>query len=110
MLLEKMVAAFLKLFQTNKEVTAFDWTACSFIRADIHNELRCDGQMEVERIEAAIAQLEQLQSANGNDSGTVSNPKPKRGRKSMDSEERQQVSERMKKYWASRRENPHPPD
>src|ERR1022692_756979 len=44
MLLEKMVAAFLKLFQTNKEVTAFDWTACSFIRADIHNELRCDGR------------------------------------------------------------------
>jgi hypothetical protein len=34
------------------------------------------------------------------------NNRPKRsGRKSMGSEERQQVSERMKKYWAGRRQN-----
>ena len=113
MLLEKMVAAFLKLFQTNKEVTAFDWTACSFIRADIHNELRCDGQMEVERIEAAIAELKQLQNGEGDGSGVMANHgsrKSSRGRKSMGSDEREEVSLRMKRYWASRRENPHPPD
>lgn len=59
-------------------------------------------QTELERIEVAIAELEQLQNANG--IGRIdSSHKSKRGRKSMDSEERQQVSERMKRYWASRR-------
>lgn len=57
-------------------------------------------QIELERIKAAIVQLEQLQNANGR--GTVTNPMSKRGRKSMGSEERRQVSERMRKYWASR--------
>jgi len=35
-------------------------------------------------------------------------PKPvkRRGRKSMSSKERQEVSERMKKYWESRRQAP----
>jgi hypothetical protein len=56
-------------------------------------------QLELERIEAAIAELERLQNAKSGNPSHKSN----RGRKSMDSEERQQVSERMKKYWASRR-------
>ncbi len=59
-------------------------------------------QLERERVEAAIAQLEQLQNANGNGSGDPHH-KSKRGRKSMRSEERTQVSERMKRYWANRR-------
>jgi hypothetical protein len=62
-------------------------------------------QLELQRVEAAIAQLEQLQSATGIGTGVVTSPnhKSKRGRKSMESAERLQVSERMKKYWASRR-------
>jgi hypothetical protein len=55
----------------------------------------------MERIETAIAQLEQLQSATSNGSG---NPrKSKRGRKSMESAEHLKVSERMKEYRARRR-------
>lgn len=59
---------------------------------------------EKEKLERIIAALEELQRAAG---GTVP-AKPKgverRGRKSMNAEERQEVSERMKKYWAGRRE------
>ena len=57
-------------------------------------------QLELERLETAIAQLEGLRNST-NESGNLQ--KSKRGRKSMDSEERQQVSERMKKYWAGRK-------
>jgi hypothetical protein len=59
-------------------------------------------QLELDRVKKVIAQLEQLQNAHGNGSGD-SHHRSKRGRKSMESEERRQVSERMKKYWASRR-------
>ena len=52
-------------------------------------------QLELERVKTVIAQLEELQNR-------VTKPKSNRGRKSMGSEERQQVSERMRKYWASR--------
>jgi hypothetical protein len=31
-------------------------------------------------------------------------PKKRRGRKSMDAEQRKEVSERMKKYWAMRKD------
>ena len=50
------------------------------------------------KVELVIAELEQLQ---GKEGGVSSN---RRGRKSMGSEERQQVSERLKRYWANRRE------
>ncbi len=46
-----------------------------------------------ERLERAIQELEKL----------ASQPPKRRGRKSMGDEERRAVSERMKKYWASRR-------
>jgi hypothetical protein len=50
----------------------------------------------------AIAALEALQNAGvTNVPGEVT--RSKRGRKSMNSDERQEVSLRMKKYWASRR-------
>jgi hypothetical protein len=57
---------------------------------------------EKERLERVIASMEELQRA------TAANPmlpghRKRRGRKSMGAEERQEVSERMKKYWATRR-------
>ena len=58
---------------------------------------------EKERLERVIASLEELQRT------AAANPVPapgrskRRGRKSMGADERQEVSERMKKYWASRR-------
>jgi hypothetical protein len=58
-----------------------------------------DLRAELHRVEAAIAALEGL---------SQSAPQPvaprKRGRKSMGTEERKQVSERLRLYWAARRE------
>jgi hypothetical protein len=57
---------------------------------------------EKEKLEHVIASLEELQRT----SGTVpAVPKigKRRGRKSMNTTERKEVSERMKKYWESRR-------
>ncbi|MGP8246489.1 MAG: hypothetical protein ACLQVN_18465 [Bryobacteraceae bacterium] len=53
---------------------------------------------EKERLERAIASLEELQ-------GSVigGQAAKRRGRKSMEASERLKVSDRMKKYWASRR-------
>jgi hypothetical protein len=56
---------------------------------------------EKESLLRAISALEALQQESR--SGSASVPRSRRGRKSMDSEERQEVSLRMKKYWASRR-------
>ena len=57
---------------------------------------------EKERLERVIASLEELQRT----SGSISIPLPgakRRGRKSMPPIEREQVSARMKAYWAARR-------
>lgn len=54
---------------------------------------------EKAKVEDSIAALEAL--GTGHRAGPL--PVRRRGRKSMGEEERQQVSERMKKYWASRR-------
>ena len=58
---------------------------------------------EKEKLERVIASLEELQRTAG---ALPELPKParRRGRKSMDPAERQEVSERMRKYWASRRQ------
>ena len=53
---------------------------------------------EKERIDGVIASLEQHLRTNGPGA-----PKRKRGRKSMGPQERQEVSERMRSYWAARR-------
>ena len=55
-----------------------------------------------EKLERVIASLEELQRSAGN---TPVLPKglKRRGRKSMDPKERQDVSERMKRYWDARR-------
>ena len=52
---------------------------------------------EKRRLDQAIAALESQ--------GIAATPPPsRRGRKSMNEEERKQVSERMRKYWESRRQ------
>ena len=55
-------------------------------------------QVEKARVEDSIAALEALE-ASKRDAVLPG----RRGRKSMGAEERQQVSERMKRYWESRR-------
>lgn len=60
-------------------------------------------QIQKERLERTIEELEELQKSGGGDRMAVL--ANRRGRKSMEPEERQQVSERMKKYWASRRKD-----
>jgi len=57
--------------------------------------------VEKESLLRAIAALEALQRDSGAGSAAVN--RSRRGRKSMDPLERQEVSLRMKKYWASRR-------
>jgi hypothetical protein len=58
---------------------------------------------EKEKLERVIASLEDLQRAAGGGIPPSSGSGKRRGRKSMGAEERQEVSDRMKKYWASRR-------
>jgi hypothetical protein len=57
---------------------------------------------EKEKLERVIASLEELQRSAV---AVPLLPKPvqRRGRKSMNSQERREVSERMRKYWAGRR-------
>ncbi|MGA7234915.1 MAG: hypothetical protein WBY44_04515 [Bryobacteraceae bacterium] len=58
---------------------------------------------EKEKLERVIASLEDLQRAAGGGVPPAPGSGKRRGRKSMGAEERQEVSDRMKKYWASRR-------
>jgi hypothetical protein len=55
-----------------------------------------------EKLERVIASLEELQLT---PQAAVPLPGKRRGRKSMPAEERAEVSERMKKYWAARRKD-----
>jgi hypothetical protein len=58
---------------------------------------------ELEEIDRAIAALEGLGEVAADESARAGKPGRKRGRKGMSAEERQQVSERVKRYWAQRR-------
>lgn len=58
---------------------------------------------EKEKLERVIASLEELQRS-ADSLPSLPKPVKRRGRKSMSAEERQEVSERMKKYWESRRQ------
>ena len=51
-----------------------------------------------------VAAIEQLESLTVSSNGTIAELRSRRGRKSMDEAERREVSARMKRYWASRRE------
>jgi hypothetical protein len=57
---------------------------------------------EKEKLERVIASLEELQRTAG-ELPEVPRTVKRRGRKSMNPQERQEVSERMKRYWESRR-------
>ena len=58
---------------------------------------------EKEKLERVIASLEELQNSAG-ELPVVPASGRRRGRKSMSSEEREIVSERMKRYWAARKQ------
>jgi len=62
-----------------------------------------DLKAEQERLERVIASLQDLQRSAGLDIPPAPDGRKRRGRRSMGSEERQEVSARMKKYWARRR-------
>jgi hypothetical protein len=55
---------------------------------------------ELKKVEAAIAALEKLDKTG---LAPPVQPPLRRGRKSMGPEERLQVAERMRRYWAARR-------
>jgi hypothetical protein len=57
-------------------------------------------KMERDRVKSAIAALEEFLASGHSDAADL--PK-RRGRKQMPPQERKEVSERMKKYWADRR-------
>jgi hypothetical protein len=81
-------------------VSARDCYAAMDLRKTIQ-----DLYAEKEKLERVIASLEELQRA-AEANPLVPSRGKRRGRKSMGSEERQEVSERMKKYWAARRKEP----
>jgi hypothetical protein len=58
---------------------------------------------EKEKLERVIASLEELQRTAG-ELPELPKPSKRRGRKSMNAQERQEVSARMKRYWESRRQ------
>jgi hypothetical protein len=58
---------------------------------------------EKEKLDRVIASLEELQRTAG-PAPTSPKPAKRRGRKSMDTSERREVSERLRKYWAGRRQ------
>jgi hypothetical protein len=68
---------------------------------DLYKALQ-DLYAEKEKLERAIASLEELQRIGAGLPGLLPAGK-RRGRKSMSAEERVEVSRRMRKYWAARR-------
>jgi len=54
------------------------------------------------KLDKILASLEQLERSTARVDKKA--PKKRPGRKSMDAQARQEVSERMKKYWAGRRQ------
>jgi len=68
---------------------------------DLYKAIR-DLYAEKEKLERVIASLEELQRAAEGGQAMLGGSN-RRGRKSMGNGERAEVSERMKKYWASRR-------
>ncbi len=58
---------------------------------------------EKKRLDEVIASLEAFLASKAGLGPELEQFQKRRGRKSMSPEERKQVSERMKEYWASRR-------
>ena len=70
------------------------------VQMDIYKAIR-ELRSEKVRLDRVIAAVEELQ--NRGDGSTGPGVGRRRGRKSMKTEERAQVSVRMKQYWARRR-------
>jgi hypothetical protein len=68
---------------------------------DLYKVIR-DFYAEKEKLERVIASLEDLQRTADGGIPPMPNIEGRRGRKSMGAAERQEVSARMKRYWASR--------
>lgn len=68
---------------------------------DLYKALQ-DLYAEKAKLERAIASLEELQRIGAGLPG-IAQPGKRRGRKSMNPQEREEVSRRMRKYWANRR-------
>ncbi|MDQ6663333.1 MAG: hypothetical protein M3Z23_02950 [Acidobacteriota bacterium] len=68
---------------------------------DLNKVIR-DLYEEKKRLDQIISSLEQIQSMEVEDPNRTER---RRGRKSMDPQARQEVSDRMKMYWALRRQN-----
>jgi len=64
-----------------------------------------DLYVEKEKLERIIASLEELQRSAQSEPPNSPKTVSRRGRKSMSHAERQEVSERMKRYWESRRKS-----
>jgi hypothetical protein len=60
---------------------------------------------EKEKLERVIASLEELQRSGAPGAAVAPSAAERRSRKSMSSAEREEVSKRMKKSWASRRKH-----
>ena len=75
---------------------------------DLYKAIR-DLYAEKEKLERVIASLEELQRT-AEAGPALPQGSKRRGRKSMSSAERREVSARMKKYWAGRRNEPGDPD
>ena len=70
---------------------------------DLNKTLQ-DLYSEKHKIERAIASLECLHMAENGEAPAAERPN-RRGRHAMSARERQEVSERMRRYWAARRED-----
>ncbi len=77
-------------------------TFAGIILVDIYKAIR-DLQEEKKRVDGMIAALERTLKAGSRSRKTDRKAPGRRGRKSMSAEERQVVSERMKRYWAAQR-------
>jgi hypothetical protein len=71
---------------------------------DLYNAIQ-DLYAEKEKLERVIASLEELQRAAGGSVPPAPSSGRRHGRRSMNPDERQEVSARMKKYWAARRKS-----
>src|SRR5206468_1223957 len=78
------------------------WLATCGGQVELHDTIQ-QLRNELQRISRAIALLESL-APSADVSRPAVPPARKRGRTGMNAEERQQVSERMRRYWAERRQ------
>lgn len=74
---------------------------------DIYKIIR-DLYLEKQRLDLAIASLEQLEQTQDAKPRLVPAPPKRRGRKAMSPEERRIVSQRMKDFWEQRRRQREP--